>query len=164
MDILTEPTGFPSTTDNTKLTQFFSRINDKVNQLKSVGLTREDQSILKNGRLNLIWGEDEIDDKRGQTTKWRRNRARRTYLEIQDASNHLFLVVALVFPPTECAKTEFDELLESLLRFQSYKHYNLGLDPTYKNSFESIAALQGFSRNRHYLNFLKDVFPQSLYS
>jgi len=146
---------------NAEINRFLIKIDEKVNQLKMNGMMRGDQALLKNSRLNFIWGEP-IEEPGGQNaTKWRKARARRAYTDIQDANNHVFLAVVLVIPPTECAKTSFDIVVEYLTRLENYEPYRLNLRPAAKKFFESTAAEQGFTSSRGYLSFMQALFPQS---
>jgi len=152
----------PSEASNAQINKFLTKIDEKSLQLKTTGTTRGDLEILKNSRLNLIWGEpnEQSDRQDVSATTWRRNRARRVYLEVQAVDNHLFLAFALVIPPTVCAKTSFNDVMEHLTRLESYESYRLNLSPAIKKIFESIAAEQGFTSSRHYLSFMQTLFPQ----
>lgn len=152
-----------SEASNAQINKFFTKIDEKSLQLKTTGTTRSDLEILKNSRLNLIWGEpnEQSDRQDVSATTWRRNRARRVYLEVQAVDNHLFLAFALVIPPTVCAKTSFNDVMEHLIRLESYESYRLNLSPAIKKIFDSIAAEQGFTSSRHYLSFMQALFPRS---
>ncbi|KAF2192046.1 hypothetical protein K469DRAFT_622026 [Zopfia rhizophila CBS 207.26] len=148
---------------NAQVNNVLTKIDTKVKKLKTDGITLGDQEILRKDRLNLVWGEpSEVPESQGgQATKWRRGRARRAYTEIHKASEHLFLAVILAIPPTECAKTSFDNVLEHLLRIENYEPYRLNLSPATKRFFETIAAEHGFSGASSYLSFMQALFPQS---
>jgi hypothetical protein len=135
-------------------------IDAKVRRLKTYGLTLGDQEILKRDRLSFVWDDsNEASEGKGSTI-WRRTRARRAYRTVQNTSEHLFLAAILVVPPTECAKTSFDDVLDNLVRLQSYEPYFLNLGPAAKSFFGSTAAEQGYSGSRGYLSFMKALFPQ----
>jgi len=146
---------------NPQINEFLAKIDEKVKELNTNGITRGDQEIL-NQRLNFSWTNERPDGKRGSATLWRNTRARRAYTEIQDANDHLFLAVTLVMPPTECAKTSFDNILSHLTGLENYEPYRLSLSSASKRYFESTAAEQGFAGNRRYLSFMQALFPQSL--
>lgn len=145
--------------------QLLAKIDEKAKQLKTNGMTRGDQELLKANRLNLVWGEpiEKPDGQAASATDWRKGRARRAYTEVQDANHHLFLAVILAIPPTECAKKSFDSVLEHLIRLGNYEPYQLNLSPAAKLFFESTAAEQGFSGSRCFLSFMQALFPQSLW-
>lgn len=114
-----------------QINKYLTKIDEKVGQLKMNGMMRRDRGLLKNHRLNFIWGEpaEEPDSQNA-----------RTYAEIQDANEDLFLAVILVIPPTECAKASFDNVLEYLVRLDNYRSYRLNLSLTTKMFFEATAA------------------------
>ena len=149
-------------TSNAQINKFLTKIDEKSKQLKANDMNRGDQHVLKNHRLSLIWGEPigKADGEDASATSWRKGRARRAYAEIQDADDHLFLAFVLAIPPTECAKTSFENVLEYLIRLENYKPYRLNLSPAAKKFFESTAAEQGFTSNRRYLSFMQALFPQ----
>jgi hypothetical protein len=149
---------------NTQIRKFLTRIDEKVGQLKTNGMTRSDRELLKSHRLNFTWGEITEESDNQNATTWRKGRARRTYAEIQDANDDLFLAVLLAIPPTECAKTSFDKVLEYLVRLENYGPYRLSLSSTTKNFFESMAAEQGFASSHRYLTFMQAMFPQGMTS
>lgn len=157
-----EPGTLVAQNANSETDKFLTKINDKVRQLKTNGLTRGDQEILRNGRLSFVWGESDANSTI-PVTLWRQARARRAYGEIQNANNHLFLAVALAITPTECGKTGFDNVLICIASVESYEPYRLNLDSTAKRFFESLAAEQGFTVDHRYLSFMQSIFPQSLY-
>jgi hypothetical protein len=136
-----------------------TKIDEKVKELNTNGITRGDQEIL-NQCLTFNWANEKPDGKKGSATLWRNTRARRAYTEIQDANDHLFLIVILVIPPTECAKTSFDNILNHLTSLENYEPYRLSLRS--KRYFESTAAEQGFAGTRRYLSFMQALLPQSL--
>jgi len=146
---------------NPLVDEFLTKIGEKAKELNTNGITRNDQEIL-NHRLSFNWANEKTDGKRGSATLWRNTRARRAYAEIQDANEHLFLVVVLVIPPTECAKTSFDNILNRLISLENYEPYFLSLSSASKRYFESTAAEQGFAGSRRYLSFMQALFPQSL--
>ncbi|KAL5365870.1 hypothetical protein BJX96DRAFT_180225 [Aspergillus floccosus] len=137
-------------------------INAKVQQLRSKGLTKNDQGILKNGRLWLVWGDHEEATKTSKisVTVWRRSRARRAYQEIQEASNHLFLAVVLSLTPTQCGKTAFQPILGYLTGLNNYDSFKFCLNSSAKATFETAAVEQGFTGNNRYLDFMQTIFPQ----
>ena len=130
--------------------------------MKTSGLTRGDQEVLRDGRLSFIWCETDASSTTS-VTKWRQARARRAYSEIQNANDHLFLAVALAITPTECGKTGFNNILDCIASIENYEPYRLNLDSTAKRFFEAIAAEQGFAVSNRYLSFVQSLFPQSLY-
>lgn len=145
-----------------QIDKFLTKISKKSEQLQTHGITLDDRELLKNGRLNLIWAErdEKFEGQTQSATTWRRGRSRRLYGEIQDADNHMFLAFILAIPPTECAKTCFNDTIESLTRLESYESYRLNLDPAAKKFFESTAAELGFTGSRRYLSFMQALFPQ----
>lgn len=143
---------------DTDTQKILTKINEKAGQLKASGLAREDQDILRNGRLSFIWCE--TDENTVSVTIWRRARARRAYGKIQDASDHLFLAVALALTPTECSRTGFDRVLDCISGVENFEPYRLNLDFMAKRFFEGIAAQQGFAMNHRYLTFMQTLFPQ----
>ena len=92
--------------------------------------------------------------------KWYGSQWSRTYEEIQDANGDLFLAVVLMIPPTECAKTSFDNVLNYLVGFEEYGSCRLNLSPAIRTFFESTVAAEGFAGSRRYLSFMQAVFPQ----
>lgn len=150
-------------TSNAQINKFLAKIDEKFKQLKANDMTRGDQHVLKNHRLSLVWGEpiEKADGEDASATLWRKARARRVYAEIQDADDHLFFTFVLAIPPTECAKTGFENVLDYLIRLENYKPYHLNLSPVTKRFLESTAAEQGFTGNRRYLSFMQALFPQS---
>jgi hypothetical protein len=146
--------------------KFVTKINEKSEQLRANGLTRDDQELLKNSRserisrLDLIWCE-ELDPEDSGATLWRRSRARQLYREIQDADEHLFLAFVLAISPTECIKKSFGKTMEYLSRLENYEPYRLKLNHAAKKFFESTAAEEGFAGNHRYLNFMNASFPQN---
>ncbi|QQK44710.1 hypothetical protein Pdw03_8611 [Penicillium digitatum] len=122
---------------------FIHKIFAKVTQLQSRGLYTEDRNTIKGNRLNLIWLEPTGDSVPKQT-RWRQNRARDKYREIQEASSHLFLAVFLTIPPSICFSSEFQ--------------FSLSLKE--KELFESAAAEQGYAGSTLYLRFMQVMFPE----
>jgi len=145
--------------------KFLIKINEKSEQLRTNGLTRDDQELLKNNRrerelscLELIWCE-ELDSQDSTATIWQRSRARQLYREIQDADEHLFLAFVLAISPTEYIKKSFGNTMEYLGRLENYKPYRLKLSQAAKRFFESTAAGHGFASSNRYLNFMNALFP-----
>jgi len=145
--------------------KFLIKINEKSEQLRTNGLTRDDQEVLKSNRrerelsrLELIWCE-ELDSQDPTATIWRRSRARQLYREIQDADEHLFLAFVLAISPTECIKKSFGNTMEYLGRLENYEQYRLKLGQAAKGFFESTAAGHGFASSHRYLNFMNALFP-----
>jgi hypothetical protein len=137
------------------------KINEKVKELRTNNLAPSHQKILKTW-LQLIWGEDASGIASNPTaTQWRKSRARKTYLEIQEGSEHLFLSAVLVIPPTACSKKSIDKTLNHLLRIKDYSPFHLNLSSTAKMFFKTTAVEQGFSADRRYLKFMRALFPQS---
>jgi hypothetical protein len=93
-------------------------------------------------------------------TTWRKKKARKSYTDIQDVSNQLFLVIILAITPTECAKPVFNRVKETLLFSKSYDTYRVKLDVAEKHFFESTAAERKFISNHRYLAFMDSLFPQ----
>jgi hypothetical protein len=146
-------------TSDAQINNALAKIDAKVNQLKSHGMTLGDEEVLKD-RLRFVWGEPSAPEGRGSTI-WRKGRARRQYSRVQHANEHLFLATVLAVPPTECAKTSFDKVIEHLVRLDSYEPCYLNLGPVANGFFNSAAAEQGFSGSHGYLSFMKALFPQS---
>lgn len=146
--------------------RFLKKINEKSEQLRTEGLTRDDQELLNNNRrerevsrLELIWGE-ELDPQDATTsTLWRRFRARQRYREVQDADEHLFLAFILTIPPTECIKKSFGSTIACLDRLENYGPYRLNLSQAAKGFFESTASDHGFASSPRYLSFMDALFP-----
>lgn len=128
----------------------------KITQLQSQGLTLKDQVVLED-RLPLLWGESRP---LASATRSRRSRARRFYKRIQDASNHLFLAVLLVIPPTVCIRPDVQVMLNKLTNLHTYDNYQFQLGLGAKRFFESTAAEQGFAGNPLYLTFMQSIFPE----
>jgi hypothetical protein len=145
---------------NALIDSVLKTIDAKVQQLKTNGLTLGDQEILRRHRLSFVWDDSNEAPAGKGSTIWRKARARRAYTTIQNTSEHLFLAVILAIPPTECAKTSFDGVLDNLVHLQNYEPYYLNLGPAAKSFFESTAAEQGYSGSRGYLSFMKTLFPQ----
>jgi hypothetical protein len=135
-----------------------AKIVRKTSQLKKDGMTLDDRKNLKE-RLAFTW-RDAPDNKAKDVTAWRKKTARQAYADIQDASNHLFLIVILTITPTECSKPGFKEVKQSLLSLKSYEDYRVNMDFEEKHFFESIAAERSFISNYRYLNFMTTLFPQ----
>ncbi|OBT57889.1 hypothetical protein VE04_02109 [Pseudogymnoascus sp. 24MN13] len=153
-------------TSDAQINKFLTKIDEKSKQLRINDMTRVDQELLKNRRLDLIWGDlivEKADSQDAQLRTWRKSRARRVYREIQDTSDHLFLAFVLAIPPTECVKKSFDNVMEYLIRLESYEPYRLNLNPAAKSFFESTAAEKGFSRCPYYLSFMQALFPKRVY-
>ncbi|KAL2816401.1 hypothetical protein BDW59DRAFT_175782 [Aspergillus cavernicola] len=140
---------------------YIIKIKSKVASLKTHGLNLEDQKALKEDRrLFFVWDEETRATSESSVTKWRKSRARTAYRKIQAANEHLFLAVVLSITPTQCCKTDFDKVLESLICLKNYEEFYFILSPETQRFFESIAAEQGFAGNHRYLGFMKHVFPQ----
>jgi hypothetical protein len=77
---------------------------------------------------------------------------------IQDTSNHLFLAVVLVVPPTVCISPAFQLVLNSLMSLETYVTFQFQLNAKAQRFFESTAAEQGFATERRYLSFMKSMF------
>lgn len=147
--------------DNANPDQYLVDISNKVTQLNTVGLTRNDREVLKD-RLEISWGErEEISKQESHSTRWRKTRLKKTYEEIQDASQHIFLPTILVISPTRCVERDFDIVLNRLTSLVSYEPYHLKLNATVERFFESIAAEGGFASSRRYLSFMDALFPRS---
>ncbi|KAE8162677.1 hypothetical protein BDV40DRAFT_264835 [Aspergillus tamarii] len=157
-----EETMLPEAKIHNDLESTVKIVNAKVQQLRTTGLTRGDWDALKNGRLWLIWGDHDETTRTSKisVTVWRRTRARNAYREIQDASNHLFLAVALSVTPTSCGKTTFRPILDYLTSLSNYESFSFLLSSSAKAIFETTAVEQGFSGNHRYLDFMQKVFPQ----
>jgi hypothetical protein len=136
------------------------QINEKTRQLKTNDIAYSDRNLLET-RLQITWGEVKEEHLVLGATAWRKSRAREIYTEIQEASEHLFLAATLVVTPTDCSKKSISNILDDLLRIESYESFHLNLSPTTKKFFETTAREQGFSGNSGYLKFMRALFPQS---
>lgn len=140
-----------------------AKITQTASRLNTTGITPDDREILKE-RLRFAWSEDSSTKGATAVTTWRKKTARKSYTDIQDASNHLFLVVILAITPTECSKPVFKKVKETLLSLKSYEIYRMKLDFPEKHFFESTAAEQKFISNHRYLDFMNCLFPQGWYN
>ncbi|EKV18746.1 hypothetical protein PDIG_07390 [Penicillium digitatum PHI26] len=138
---------------------FIHKIFAKVTQLQSRGLYTEDRNTIKGNRLNLIWLEPTGDSVPKQT-RWRQNRARDKYREIQEASSHLFLAVFLTIPPSICFSSEFQSVINYLVGLDNYEDFRFSLSLKEKELFESAAAEQGYAGSTLYLRFMQVMFPE----
>lgn len=141
-------------TDRKVLTQ----LEEKAALLRTRGLTRSDKGLLKN-RLNYVWGE--VVDKPKSATTWRNARARRAYDDIQAANDHIFLAVVLIITPTQIGHKSFENVIEDIVRLESYDSYRLNLSTADRSFFESVAAEYGFAGDRRYVRFMRALFPQT---
>lgn len=146
---------------DTEVRRIMGKIVRKTNQLKRTGMLPNDREHLKE-RLRFAW-TDPNSKKTTSVTAWRKKKARKAYTDLQDANNHLFLVVILAVTPTECAIPAFKEVKESLICSKSYENYQLNVDFAEKHFFESMAAEQSFNNNHQYINFINSLFPQGWY-
>jgi hypothetical protein len=153
---------------NEESKKFLEKITETSERLRTNGLTRDDQELLKKNRrereisrLELIWCE-ELDSHDRTATVWRRSRARQLYREVQDLDEYLFLAFVLTISPTECIKKSFGVTVEYLGRLEDYEPYRLQLSQVDRGFFESTAADHGFSRSLRYLNFMNALFPPNL--
>jgi hypothetical protein len=147
---------------DTEARRIMGKIARKTNQLKRTGMLPSDREHLKE-RLRFAWTDIHNSKETTSVTAWRKKKARKAYTDLQDANNHLFLVVILAVTPTECAIPAFKEVKESLICSKSYENYQLNLDFAEKHFFESMAAEQSFNNNHHYINFINSLFPQGCY-
>lgn len=132
------------------------QIHTKTTQVRSQGLTVQDQNVLKD-RLTFIWREPLIVSE-ASATRSRQMRSRNTYKKIQATSNHLFLAVVLAIPPTVCVSSDFQTVLNQLMRLDTYDTFLFQLDGKAKAFLESTAAEQGFATEQLYLNFMESMF------
>ncbi|KAH6667399.1 hypothetical protein B0J14DRAFT_658850 [Halenospora varia] len=139
--------------------RIMGKIIRKTSQLKTTGMIPDDRENLKE-RLRFAWSEAHDDKEATSVTAWRKKKARKSYTDIQDANNHLFLAVILAITPTECSTPAFKTIKDSLISLKSYEDYRLNVDFTEKHFFESTAAEQSFISNHRYLNFMNSIFPQ----
>jgi len=150
-----------------EVNKYLVKINDKLKQLKTIGLTKNDHKILEK-RLNFVWGElKETDPHASDPDKlkaWRHTRAREIYTNIQDANDHMFLALILVISPSESVKTSFQNVVNYLVHPSNNKPYQLNLSSADKMFFESTSVKQDFTGSRHFLRFIEAVFPQGLFS
>lgn len=130
---------------SSKEIQILTKINDKSEQLKTQGLTVDDEALLKS-RLKFIWGKD-VDGtdstacRQGtDSTAYRQSRARRNYGKIQDKDKHLFLAFVLVIPPTVCSSKETGKSIDVICRITHCRQYHVNLSNAAKDFFESIAS------------------------
>ena len=152
-----------------------AQIGETSKRLRTKGLTHADQETLTTpprehgyGRLELIWSE-ERDSQDPVATKWRRNRARNLYKEIQEADEHLFLACVLTITPTECIKKR--DAIKDLCRLRNYQQYHLKLSQDAEDWFKSTAVEYDFANSQGYLNFMDALFspnrdteiPQGIY-
>ena len=137
-----------------------ARINHQVADLQSHGLTRHHTEILRN-RLGFLWCEHDIEPG-SSSTKWRKERARRNYTDVQNLCQGLFLAAVLAISPTECARTSFDNVLEHFIRLDNYHSYCVTLSSNDKTNLESLAAENGFTNNLGYQKFMRTLFPSGL--
>jgi hypothetical protein len=143
---------------STLLQETLTKINEKVQQLKTNGLLRSDLDILSQ-RLSLAWREPPQESV--GSTAWRKTRASRVYTDIQNANNHLFLSAILVIPPSTCVTKSFDVVLSYLTSLEDYSPYGLNLNTATQKSLESMIAGQGFAAaSSGCLNFMQALFPQ----
>jgi hypothetical protein len=143
-------------TDGDRSQQISQHINTKISQLQTQGLTFDDQEILKD-RLAFVWREPE-NISEVSSTKSRQSRARNNYRMIQDTSNHLFLAVVLVVPPTVCVSRAFQLVLNQLMGLEAYDIFRFQLNAKAERFLESTAAEQGFATERAYRSFLESMF------
>ncbi|PYH32074.1 uncharacterized protein BO87DRAFT_440624 [Aspergillus neoniger CBS 115656] len=115
------------------------KINTKILELKKGGLSREDQKVPKSGRLRFVW-EDHRECSKTSVTVWRKTRACGAYKELQDVSDHLFFATVLVVTLTECGKTSFQAVLNSLVCLENYEEYQFRLESKAQKFLESTAA------------------------
>lgn len=135
------------------------KIFAKTAQLKSRGLTEEDQDIIKGNRLKFIWLEatgESVPD----STKWRHFRARKHYREVQNVSSHLFLAVVLTISPNVCYTSEFKRVVSYLVGLVDYEECKFSLGFQVKELLESSAAEQGYAGSLLYLEFMRETFPE----
>lgn len=143
---------------NAQTHEILAQIHEKTKQLKD-GIAYSDQKLLKT-RFQIAWKEpEEVQVTSG--TAWRKSRARETYTRIQDVSEHFFLAAILVITPTHCSKKSFNNIVDGLLRIESYEPFYLNLSPIDRKFFETTAVEQGFSASSGYLKFMRALFPQS---
>lgn len=134
-----------------------NKIQGTISQLQQLGLTRAHTQVLKD-RFAFLWVQDSTES-RNSATRWRRERARRNYTDIQNSSQELFLAVVLTIPPTECAKTTFDSVLEYFIRLHSYDFCRLTLGARDKTILESVAVEKGLTNNLSYQKLMRALFP-----
>ncbi|KAJ6126019.1 hypothetical protein N7471_010512 [Penicillium samsonianum] len=146
----------PSLDAGDRAQQLSQQINNKITQFQLQGLTFEDRELLR-ARLPFVWRPHEIIPA-VSATKSRQSRSRYIYSMIQDASNHLFLAVVLVVPPTVCISPAFQLVLNSLMSLETYVTFQFQLNAKAQRFFESTAAEQGFATERRYLSFMKSMF------
>jgi len=148
---------------DTQFDKILSKIVRKTSQLKTIGMLPNDRENLKE-RLGFAWSDAPNNKEATNVTTWRKKRARKSYTDIQDANNHLFLVVILATTPTECSTPIFKEVKESLISLKSYENYRVNVDFAEKHFFESTAAEQGFISHHRYINLINSLFPQGWYN
>lgn len=139
----------------------FKKVENKVTQLQSVGLTTEDWEIIGD-RLKQVW-LDPVQDSDQPTppqTRWRKGRSQKNYRQIQENSNHLFLAVVLAVPPTVCSSSQFQPVLNYWIGLRDYKNFNFTLDVGVKERFELIAKGKGYAERPLYLEFMRKIFPE----
>jgi hypothetical protein len=111
---------------NKEVNKSLIKINKKLEQLKTIGLTQGDYDILES-QLTFVWGTPEEPNPEASAADkqklWRHSRAHQAYTEIQGANDHIFLAIILVIPPTESAKTSFQDVVNYLASLQNCETY-----------------------------------------
>jgi hypothetical protein len=138
----------------------YQQIKSKVAELQlqglTHGLTADDQEVLKE-RLVFIWRDPEMIPE-APATKSRQSRARRFYRMVQNSSNHLFLAVVLVVPPTVFVSRAFQPVLDRLIGIENDDEFRFQLNAKAQRFFESTAAEQGFATESSYISFMDSMF------
>jgi hypothetical protein len=140
---------------NTKdLNNLRAEVANKVEKLKTQGLTTDDKKILPR-RFKSLWMQPRKSDK----SIYRHDVACEAISSIQSKSAHLCFVLILLLTATECGNKEtYETTITPLLDLKSYDDFKFSLRSDDKSFLEDMAKRWGFGESSNYVALMQALF------
>ncbi|KFZ00647.1 hypothetical protein V500_00978 [Pseudogymnoascus sp. VKM F-4518 (FW-2643)] len=147
-------------TENSRLLNLKEDIKNAVCEYDDGCILKIPSKIRKNlkDRFTLTWGAK--SKMVVPSTKWRNDRARDVYLEVQDLYPHLFVAFVSVVLPTICSRPDFYKVVADLLLLEKGDPVQLNLNTEARDFLKSVAAEGKFTDDSRFIKFFKALFPK----